>query len=97
MNGFDTYANYAVFLCANCVAYLKDCDRQIQEGKIRRWIELLDLLDDWHNERSEEMRPVLTIPAGEGGLTSPFPTVFYGNGPAGRLSYSYPCFVNHDN
>ncbi|CZR69756.1 related to regulatory protein for the arginine catabolic pathway [Phialocephala subalpina] len=24
-NGFDTYANYAVFLCASCVAYLKNC------------------------------------------------------------------------
>jgi hypothetical protein len=48
-----------------------------------RWTELLNLLDDWYMERPEEMKPILTIPATQDETSSPFPTVLYGNGPAG--------------
>jgi len=78
--GFDTYANYAVFLCANCVVYLKK--RNGCDSDVSRWTELLGLLDDWYTERPEEMKPILTIPALQGEAHSPFPTVLYGNGPA---------------
>ncbi|KUJ17856.1 uncharacterized protein LY89DRAFT_582833, partial [Mollisia scopiformis] len=82
-NGFDTYANYAVFLCAKCVTYLKNCEGGARETAVTRWTELLDLLDDWYTQRTDEMRPILTIPAVQGEEHSPFPTVLYGNGPAG--------------
>ncbi|KAH7382922.1 fungal-specific transcription factor domain-containing protein [Cadophora sp. MPI-SDFR-AT-0126] len=82
VNGFDTYANYAVFLCANCVAYLKDCNAWARESRRSRWIELVDLLEDWHLDRPEEMKPILTISLQEGDVHRPFPTVLYGNGPA---------------
>jgi hypothetical protein len=85
-NGFDTYANYAVFLCANCVTYLKNFNARAREVDMRAWVsqwtELLHLLDDWYNERREEMKPILTIPPSERKDASPFPTVLYGNGPA---------------
>lgn len=86
LNGFDTYANYAVFLCAHCVAYLKnfrDRTREVERGAwISQWTELLGLLDDWYNDRPEEMKPIQTIPPSEDKDASPFPTVLYGNGPA---------------
>ncbi|PVH87895.1 hypothetical protein DL98DRAFT_447238 [Cadophora sp. DSE1049] len=86
VNGFDTYANYAVFLCANCVAYLKDCKAWAVESRKSRWVELVDLLEGWHLERPEEMKPILTISLQEGEVHRPFPTVLYGNGPAGKMS-----------
>ncbi|KAM3157340.1 hypothetical protein ABEW05_002099 [Botrytis cinerea] len=81
-NGFDTYANYAVFLCANCVAYLKACKGWAPETQESRWIELINLLDDWYTVRPEEMRPIFSISLNEGNIHRPFPTVLYGNGPA---------------
>jgi hypothetical protein len=42
----------------------------------------MDLLDDWYDERPEEMKPILTIPPSEAKDDSPFPTVLYGDGPA---------------
>ena len=75
-----------MFLCANCVTYLKNFQGRAREVDTRawvsRWTELIDLLEDWYNERPEEMKPILTIPASESKDTSPFPTVLYGNGPA---------------
>lgn len=84
--GFDTYANYAVFLCAQCVAYLKNRGRIPHEASLGRWVELIDLLDDWYSQRPEEMKSILTIPAVQGNDQSPFPTVFYANGPAGTTT-----------
>ncbi|KAF7929179.1 uncharacterized protein EAE98_005098 [Botrytis deweyae] len=81
-NGFDTYANYAVFLCANCVAYLKACKGWAPETQDSRWIELVNLLDDWYTVRPEEMKPILSISLNESEIHRPFPTVLYGNGPA---------------
>jgi hypothetical protein len=81
-NGFDTYANYAVFLCASCVAYLNTSGESPGGKDVGRWTELLNLLDDWYNERPEEMEPILTIPPSQSEASSPFPTVLYGNGPA---------------
>lgn len=78
--GFDTYANYAVFLFASCAAYIKNA--RAREEDVHRWTELLNLLDDWYIDRREEMKPILTIPSGQGETGSPFPTVLYGNGPA---------------
>ncbi|KAK0114575.1 hypothetical protein ONS95_014063 [Cadophora gregata] len=90
-NGFDTYANYAVFLCANCVAYLKDCKALSAEIRKSRWMELINLLEDWHLERPEEMKPIMTISLQEGEAHRPFPTVLYGNGPAGETHIH--CFL----
>ena len=84
--GFDTYANYAVFLCANCVAYLHDHHTWSRESQTARWEELICLLEKWYMQRSEEMKPILTIPATEAAGQSPFPIVLYGNGPAGQKS-----------
>ncbi|KAH9214929.1 fungal-specific transcription factor domain-containing protein [Leptodontidium sp. 2 PMI_412] len=82
VNGFDTYANYAVFMCANCVAYLKAYKEWSLETRESRWLELVNLLEDWYLERPEEMKPILTISLLEGEIHRPFPTVLYGNGPA---------------
>ena len=47
----------------------------------------MNLLEDWHLERPEEMKPILTIPLQEGEACRPFPTVLYGNGPAGENDF----------
>jgi hypothetical protein len=54
-----------------------------REIDLNRWAELLYLLDDWYTQRTEEMKPILTISVAQGDGQSPFPTVLYGNGPAG--------------
>jgi hypothetical protein len=65
------------------------CNGQTHGVDSSRWVELLDLLDDWYTQRPEEMKPILTIPAAQGESQSPFPTVFYGNGPAGNITNSF--------
>lgn len=84
--GFDKYANFAVFLCANCVTLLQNIRIRApghEPGNAEaRWSELFGHLEDWYSQRPEEMKPILTIPAIEGEGKSPFPTVLYGNGPA---------------
>lgn len=84
---FDTYANFAVFLLGNCVEYLKDYkDRENRPAPntdwCRRWNQLICYLNDWYEERPEEMKPIISIPPVEGRDDSPFPTVLYGHGAA---------------
>ncbi|RDW91959.1 hypothetical protein BP5796_01353 [Coleophoma crateriformis] len=87
-NGFDTYANFAVFLCAISVSFLHELRTRSQghepesERSVARWKELFGHLDDWYAQRPEEMKPILTISASDDQAGSPFPTVLYGNGPA---------------
>lgn len=91
-NSFDTYANFAVYLCANCVAYVENYHNMISSDEstkanfTSRWIELVNLLEDWYDRRPEEMKPILTIPASNGSEDSPFPIVLYGNASAGMHS-----------
>lgn len=88
INGFDTYANFAVFLCAHSVTFLQHL-RTRSHGhepdssrSVTCWNELFGHLEDWYTQRPEEMKPILTITASDGKSRSPFPTVLYGNGPA---------------
>jgi hypothetical protein len=86
IKSFDTYGNLAVFLLAHCVAYLENVRKVGYDADpinfASRWIELVTHLEDWCDDRPEEMKPVLTIPATERKDDSPFPTVFYSNPPA---------------
>ncbi|KAL3418409.1 Transcriptional regulatory protein moc3-like protein 5 [Phlyctema vagabunda] len=87
-NGFDTYANFAVFLCASCTTLVRSLKTKIPSldpetrSDESRWAELYGHLEEWWSSRPEEMKPILTIPASEAKNGSPFPTVLYGNGPA---------------
>lgn len=88
-NSFDTYANFSVYLCASCVAYL-DCIHNKLPGHevgqaVSRWLDLVHLLENWYDRRPEEMKPILTIPASQSSEDSPFPTVLYGNASAGNV------------
>jgi hypothetical protein len=69
------------------VAYLKDYKNRersplISKDWCYRWSELVCHLDDWYEERPEEVKPIISIPPGEGKDDSPFPTVLYGHGSA---------------
>lgn len=84
---FDIYANFAVFLLGNCVQYLNDYKSResrpvTNTDWCRRWNELICYLDDWYEQRPEEMKSIISIPPGEGKDDSPFPTVLYGHGAA---------------
>ncbi|EGP87199.1 unnamed protein product [Zymoseptoria tritici ST99CH_1A5] len=91
---FDMYANHAVYLCGQVVDMLCSSGKWEQRHSqhltpsmdgteyINNWSRLFEHLDRWYNNRSEEMKPLLTIPSPIGDETKPFHTLLYGNGPA---------------
>ena len=98
-NSFDKYASYAVYLCAR-VLELSVANSHSQRNHNRNasaqnemisnytvgWSRLFGSLKKWFEERPEEMKPILVIPATTKNHKSPFPTVLYGNGPSGKPS-----------
>ncbi|KAL5351309.1 hypothetical protein ACLOAV_003163 [Pseudogymnoascus australis] len=92
LNGFDNYANYAVFLCASVVNVLsnrgsssagqRDHPSSSRGSLSTSWKALYDLLEDWYNSRPEEMRPLMSSTATLEDHYHPFPIVLYGTSPA---------------
>jgi Fungal specific transcription factor domain len=90
--GSDSYANYAVFLCASVVNVLSNRNapfagqiEHLSDNKASysaRWKALFDLLEDWYDNRPEEMRPLMSCPATLDDHQHPFPIVLYGTSPA---------------
>jgi hypothetical protein len=88
--GSDSYANYAVFLCASVVNVLSnrtstrtaDNSSDLNHSFSARWKALFDLLEDWYNSRPEEMQPLMACPATLEDHQHPFPIILYGTSPA---------------
>ncbi|KAE8150909.1 hypothetical protein BDV25DRAFT_139345 [Aspergillus avenaceus] len=91
---FDTYANYTVYLCAQTLGVLFGGSAQIspscvscqylespgdRDSYVHRWKRLFDSVEQWHDNRPNQMKYIFTVPAGQ---EKPFPTVLYGNGAA---------------
>lgn len=91
-SGSHSYANYAVFLCASVVNVISnktgsyvgqaEVDSVRKTTYLARWRALFDLLEDWYNNRPEEMQPLMAYPSSSDGLREPFSVVLYGSSPA---------------
>lgn len=84
--GFDSWANYAVYLVAQVLDLLAPEPAAPLEVPSRadprfraRWLALWRHVSDWHSLRPAPLHPVLTIPSSP---SSPFPTILFSN-PAG--------------
>ncbi|KAE8344722.1 hypothetical protein BDV24DRAFT_171292 [Aspergillus arachidicola] len=98
ISAFDTYANYTVYLCAQTLGVLFNPSSQLppscvtcrylgspddRDTYVRRWKRLFDSVEEWYDNRPNQMKPIFIIPATAGpGQERPFPTVLYGNGAA---------------
>lgn len=96
-SGFDTYANYTVYLCAQTLGVLFGCPsntahpcspiQSISEDDINsyvyRWRELFVRVEQWFESRPSQMKSIFTVSQpGYSGIDRPFPMVLYGNGAA---------------
>ncbi|KAF5861060.1 hypothetical protein ETB97_000749 [Aspergillus alliaceus] len=98
LSAFDTYANYTVYLCAQTLGVLFHPNSQLppscvscrylgspddRDTYVHRWKRLFDSVEEWYDNRPNQMKSIFTIPATAGaGQERPFPTVLYGNGAA---------------
>nr|POE87938.1 uncharacterized protein CFP56_11167 [Quercus suber] len=91
--GSDMYANRIVYLCGRVVELLCSSGRWEERHQRRsnlldmldytqEWSQLFELIEDWHVQRSEDMKPILTIASPVEDSAKPFPTILFGNGPA---------------
>jgi hypothetical protein len=79
----DSYANYAVFLCASVVNVISNRVRSTSEPTYSaRWKALIELLEDWYARRPSDMQPILSLPSVPEEHEHPFPTVLCTNAPA---------------
>lgn len=91
-SGCDSYANYAVFLCASVVNVISNkgdssvgqygADSTFKPTFSAQWKALFDLLEDWYNRRPEYMEPIISFPSNSEEHQQPFPSVLYSNSPA---------------
>ncbi|KAI1617686.1 Zn(II)2Cys6 transcription factor [Exophiala viscosa] len=91
-SGSDSYANYAVFLCASVVNVTSNkTGPHVERTEMvsvtsttyaARWKALFDLLEDWYINRSEAMQPLMAYPSSADEPREPFPVVLYNNPPA---------------
>ncbi|KOC10857.1 hypothetical protein AFLA70_60g004051 [Aspergillus flavus AF70] len=98
ISAFDTYANYTVYLCAQTLGVLFNPSSQLppscvtcrylgspddRDTYVHRWKRLFDSVEEWYDNRPNQMKSIFVIPATAGpGQERPFPTVLYGNGAA---------------
>jgi hypothetical protein len=91
-SGSDSYANYAVFLCASVVNVISNKTpffgaRDEVHGASKasystRWKALFELLEDWYANRPDEMRPLMVYASVSDILRHPFPVVLHSAAPA---------------
>ncbi|KAA8649635.1 hypothetical protein EYZ11_002659 [Aspergillus tanneri] len=88
-SAFDTYANQAVYLCAQALDILAPSYPFGRISSFRgrgsslpdrtfteRWLALSKYVENWHTQRPDEMKPVMHMPSSP---TSPFPTILFAN------------------
>jgi hypothetical protein len=100
-SGFDTYANYTVYLCAQTLGVLFVCSsntghpwspvQSIPEedanSYVYRWRDLFGQVEQWFESRPSQMKSIFTVAQpGYSGIDQPFPMVLYGNGAASASS-----------
>lgn len=90
---FDMYANHIVYLCGQVVDLLCSSGKW-EQRHLRRsnvldvldytndWTQLFEIIEAWYMNRPDQLKPILTIPQGTDFRSTPFPTLFFGNGPA---------------
>lgn len=92
-NTFDMYANHIVYLCGRVVELLCSSGKWEQRHHRRSnlsdlvdyatdWTQLYELVDSWYQNRPGEMKALIAIPSNGNDPSRPFPTLFFGNGPA---------------
>jgi len=90
---FDMCANTMVYLIGRVVDLLCNFGRWEQRHTepgvmytnsqyVAQWLQLFDLIENWHRGRPQEMEPILVIPSHQYDPPRPFPTVLYPNAPA---------------
>lgn len=76
----DTYANYAVYLCAKTCELISDRNKYVELGVAngcdlatfqKRWYMLWEQLSEWADHRPPEMLPIDSTD------TTPFPRIFF--------------------
>jgi hypothetical protein len=77
--GFDTYASYALFLCARVLELL--AGNASGSEFTRQWSELFTYIDHWYTFRPPEMKSILELSAPED-FSRPFPVILFSNAPA---------------
>ncbi|RYP88151.1 hypothetical protein DL769_000343 [Monosporascus sp. CRB-8-3] len=75
--GFDFYANYAVFLCAEVLDLFVATGSDAEFN--RRWSELFTNIEDWYANRPTEMKSILSLNAPDGDYARPFPVLLFSN------------------
>lgn len=89
---FDSYANYSLFLCASVLNVISNRGGQAERGSsyTAKWKALFELLEDWHTNRPQEMRPLTPRASANGDNgDEPFPVVLYTNSPAVSANQLY--------
>lgn len=105
ISAFDTYANYTVYLCAQTLGVLFNPSSQLppscvtcrylgspddRDTYVHRWKRLFDSVEEWYDNRPNQMKSIFVIPATAGpGQERPFPTVLYGNGAASMFFWGH--------
>lgn len=89
--GGDTYANYAVFVCANVVNLLYESPASsgaidLDVPNAARWSTLFELLEDCYEKRPEVMQPLASYPADD---FHSFPRVLYTSAAAANGNQLY--------
>jgi len=88
---FDMCANHIIYLCGRVVDLLCSSGKWEQRRRSNLldivdyasdWIQLFELVESWYQSRPEEMQALITIPSSGQDPDKPFPTIFFGNGPA---------------
>ena len=87
-SGCDSYANYAVFICASVVSVISSRHTQsIGTNKetsptssySARWRALFRLLEDWYENRPQAMCPLMSCSLATEDTNQPFPLILYTN------------------
>lgn len=81
--GFEQWANYAVYLVAQVLDLLAPLPSETLQAPARnepkfraRWMKLWKVICDWHHRRPAPLLPTMTMASS---ATSPFPTILFSN------------------
>lgn len=87
-SGCDSYANYAVFICASVVSVISNRHTESfgpnkemspTSSYSARWRALFRLLEDWYENRPQAMCPLMSCSVATEDTYQPFPSILYTN------------------
>jgi hypothetical protein len=89
----DMYANQMEYLCGKVIDLLCSSGRWESRHHKRsnvldmidygsEWLQLFELVEQWYQHRPEGMKALIAIPSQAQDPCKPFPTIYFGNGPA---------------